>query len=146
MDFLFAHQEFLNHKPNHGFSFQSVDQLKDVRVDLASPAHRTAFYLIRPDERFSFQFLLEDDEDADTSECEQCVQLVKAMLTMDGAERISPKEILSHSFITRTPRQESPIKASRGDDSQTEWPSSVALCWEDAKTLKQSDDGDVKAH
>ncbi|XP_075893723.1 homeodomain-interacting protein kinase 2-like isoform X2 [Nelusetta ayraudi] len=106
-------KEFFNNKPSHGFSFQSVDQLKD--------------------------FLLEDDEDADVSECEQCVQLVKAMLTMDGAERISPKEILSHSFIIGTPRQESPTAASRGDDdSQVDRPS--------VKTLKESDDGDVKTH
>lgn len=40
------------------------------------------------------------------------------MLTVDGAERITPKEILSHPFISVTPQRESSAVASQDDDSR----------------------------
>lgn len=140
-----AHQDFINNKPDHGFSFQSVDQLKDVRFS----THLLTVQLFPRtcSNVFSWtQFLLEDDEDADVSECEQCVQLVKAMLTIDGADRITPKDILSHSFISRTSPPASPTTGSRGDDSQVDQLFSTGPLGEEVKTLKERDDGDVKIH
>lgn len=75
------------------------------------------------------------------------MQLVKAMLTIDGAERISPKEILSHSFIKRTSRQVSPTTGSWGDDvDQVDRLLSNGPLGEEVKTLNERDDGDVKIH
>lgn len=127
-----------------------MDQLKDVRVDRTSSSHRRASACegLKNPLLSRAQFLLEDDEDADVSECEQCVALVKAMLTMDGVERISPEGILSHPFVNRSPLlQECPAAAaSRGDDSQLDRLSSVAPSWEEVRSLKEGDDGDVKTH
>lgn len=62
------------------------------------------------------------------------------MLTLGGAERISPEEILSHSFINRTPRQLFPTAGSRGDDSQVD----RLPLGDEVKTANEKDDGDVK--
>ncbi|KAI3369730.1 hypothetical protein L3Q82_024397 [Scortum barcoo] len=63
-----------------------------------------------PDKR-SYQFWsldatkamrLEEENGAEAEERDQCVELLKAMLTWDQKERITPKDILAHPFITRS--------------------------------------------
>ncbi|KAI3377522.1 hypothetical protein L3Q82_008435, partial [Scortum barcoo] len=62
-----------------------------------------------PDKR-SYQFWnldatknmrLEEENAAEAEERDQCIELLKAMLTWDQKERITPKDILAHPFITR---------------------------------------------
>lgn len=39
-NFFFTHQEFYKNKPSNGFSFHSVDQLKDVSLQYPPSFHR----------------------------------------------------------------------------------------------------------
>ena len=44
----------------------------------------------------------EEEKNKDEAvEREQCIELLKAMLTIDPNERITPSEVLAHPFITR---------------------------------------------
>ena len=44
---------------------------------------------------------LEGKNNAEAIEREQCVELLKAMLEIDPDERITPREVLTHPFITK---------------------------------------------
>ncbi|XP_059195898.1 homeodomain-interacting protein kinase 1-like [Centropristis striata] len=45
---------------------------------------------------------LEENNETEAEDREQCIELLKAMLTWDGKERITPDEILNHPFITKS--------------------------------------------
>ena len=43
---------------------------------------------------------LEKDNKNEIEEREQCIELLKAMLRVDAKERITPRGVLAHPFIT----------------------------------------------
>ncbi|XP_059196235.1 homeodomain-interacting protein kinase 1-like [Centropristis striata] len=45
---------------------------------------------------------LEENNETEAEDREQCIELLKAMLTWDEKERITPDEILNHPFITKS--------------------------------------------
>lgn len=45
---------------------------------------------------------LEENKTSEADEMSECIDLLKAMLKWDAAERITPREVLAHPFITRS--------------------------------------------
>ncbi|XP_030267322.1 dual specificity protein kinase YAK1-like isoform X4 [Sparus aurata] len=60
---------------NKDHNLQSLDDLKEIR--------------------------LEENNEAEATEREQCIELLKAMLKTDEDERITPREVLIHPFFTK---------------------------------------------
>ncbi|XP_030290664.1 homeodomain-interacting protein kinase 1-like isoform X2 [Sparus aurata] len=68
---------------------------------------------------------LEENNLAEAEEREQCIELLKAMLTVAYWERITPRKVLAHPFITKyypndpTDVLETPITSEEDEDSST---------------------------
>ena len=74
------------------FTVTTIDCLHDHEDDLT-------------DAEFGWCFLnqmrLEKNNKTEAVEREQCVELLKAMLKVNADERITPREVLAHPFITK---------------------------------------------
>ncbi|XP_035508669.1 homeodomain-interacting protein kinase 1-like [Morone saxatilis] len=74
---------------------QPPDHLLDNRT-------KTKLYFQRTKSNsWRLKICLEWDNEAEDVEREQCVELLKAMLKMDAAERITPSEVLAHPFFAK---------------------------------------------
>ncbi|XP_055012784.1 homeodomain-interacting protein kinase 1-like [Boleophthalmus pectinirostris] len=54
----------------------------------------------------------------DSAELAACIDLVKAMLTLDGTQRITPAQILEHDFISMSREVEAPVSEEQVDAVQ----------------------------
>ncbi|XP_030269661.1 homeodomain-interacting protein kinase 1-like [Sparus aurata] len=80
---------------------------------------------------------LEENNPTEAVEREQCIELLKAMLTVHPSRRITPRQVLTHPFITKDyPNvQTHVLKTSRSEDCECE-PSAAPLKDEDSSTIQ----------
>lgn len=60
-----------------------------------------------------------NEDNVEASEWKPALELLKAMLTMDANERITPSEVLTHPFITGQPFEGEPSASAPRDDGNT---------------------------
>ncbi|XP_030288454.1 homeodomain-interacting protein kinase 2-like isoform X3 [Sparus aurata] len=77
---------------------------------------------------------LEEDNKTEAVEREQCIELLKAMLAFDADERITPREVLTHPFITKV----YPSVQTLHEDFECE-PPAAPLDDEDSITIQLGD-------
>ncbi|XP_060912299.1 homeodomain-interacting protein kinase 3-like [Labrus mixtus] len=65
-----------------------------------------------------------DDIPVEVAEYEQCIELMKAMLTMDQNKRITPNEVLQHPFITQK-KSIDPVPTDQHSPPPTVFPSGL---------------------
>ncbi|KAI3377524.1 hypothetical protein L3Q82_008425, partial [Scortum barcoo] len=79
-----------------------IDLIGPPPEHLIDTARKARVYFKKTESnRWEFRMRLEEENAAEAEERDQCIELLKAMLTWDQKERITPKDILAHPFITR---------------------------------------------